>query len=172
MQGIERISNFAFVKSPKTAKRNKITHLVTNAAQLLAIAGALLLPSSIRAQTCRVSSGTNASGVQTFLEVYEYDFVSEKPRFPGGEEKLLKFINKTREYPEEAYRSGIQGRVMCSFVVMSDGSISCVRVLRGVESSLNAEAKRVLNRMPNWLPGKVNGKVVPVRVIYPITFRR
>lgn len=141
-------------------------------ARIVALAGVILFPIGVKGQTCRVNCGTNAAGVQTYMEVYEYDFVTEKPHFPGGEEKLLKYINHTREYPEQAYRNGIQGRVMCSFVVMADGSISYVRVLRGVEASLNNEAKRVLSKMPHWQPGRLNGRAVPVRVIYPITFRR
>ncbi len=165
-------SNFASVKRPLTEIHSKKPRRLRVLAKMLALAGAMLLPLASRSQTCRVSCGTNAAGVHVYMEVYEYDYVTEKPHFPGGEEKLLKYINRTREYPEHAYRQGIQGRVMCSFVVMADGSISYVRVLRGVEATLNNEAKRVLSEMPNWKPGKVNGRPVPVRVIYPITFRR
>jgi protein TonB len=132
----------------------------------------LLSPLMGKAQTCMINCGVDAGGVQTYMEVYEYDFVSEKPSFPGGNEKLLSYINKSRVYPKHAYENGYQGRVICSFVVNSDGSISNVRVLRGVERSLNCEAVRVLSKMPDWTPGKLNGQSVPVRVIYPVIFRK
>lgn len=124
------------------------------------------------AQTCMVHCGTNAAGVEQYIEVYEYDYVSEKPHFPGGDDNLLKFVNKHREYPHAAYKSGVQGRVICSFVINTDGSVSNIRVLRGVEPTLNKEAMRVLSIMPDWIPGRIHGRVVPVRVVYPITFRR
>lgn len=123
-------------------------------------------------QTCRISCGVNADGYQTFKEIYEYDYVSEKPTFPGGDSKLVKFINSTREYPKEAYENGIQGRVICSFVVNTDGSISNIQILRGVEDSLNEEAIRIIKKMPKWTPGRIDGQAVPVRVIYPIPFRK
>lgn len=123
------------------------------------------------AQTCRVTSGTSAQGVKTYKEVFEYDFVDEKPIFPGGDSKLICFINHNRQYPREAYRAGIQGRVTCSFVVNIDGSISNIRVIRGVENSLNEEAVRILSLMPSWTPGRQNGSNVPVRVIWAVPFR-
>lgn len=137
-----------------------------------AFLAALFSPGAAHAQTTYVNCGTNASGAVVYLEVFEYDYVTEKPAFPGGEQKLLKYVNRTRVYPEQAYRQGIQGRVMCSFIVMADGSVSNVRVIRGVEPSLNREAKRVISDMPAWRPGRMNGRPVPVRVVYPITFRR
>lgn len=160
------------MKRPIHEMTRKIRCLIKQG--ILATAGITLASffNTAQAQTTMVNCGTNAAGAIVYMEVYEYDFVTEKPSFPGGEEKMLKFINNTRIYPEQAYRHGIQGRVMCSFVVMSDGSISNVRVLRGVETSLNNEARRVLKKMPVWQPGKVNGKPVPVRIVYPITFRR
>lgn len=126
----------------------------------------------ISAQTCRVSCGVNAAGHRTYKEVYEYDYVAEKPTFPGGDSKLLAFVNETREYPAEAYKAGIEGRVLCSFVVNADGSISHIKVLKGVERSLNYEAIRILSQMPAWKPGRHDSHPVPVRVIYPIAFRK
>lgn len=125
-----------------------------------------------QAQTCRVNIGSNARGGVSFIEVYEYDYVSEKPSFPGGDGKLMKFINETRQYPAKAYRKGVQGRVTCSFVVNADGTISHISVLRGVEPSLNKEAIRVLSKMPEWIPGKLNGQAVPTRVVWSVPFRK
>ena len=125
-----------------------------------------------QAQTCKVNCGVNHEGCLKYKEVYEYDYVTEKPSFPGGETKFVRYINKTREYPKEAYEKGIEGRVICSFVVNSDGSISNIQILRGVEKSLNNEAVRIISKMPDWVPGKIDGQNVPVRVIHPIGFRK
>lgn len=124
------------------------------------------------AQTCRVSAGCTADGCQTYKEVFEFDYVDVKPQFPGGNEALLSFINKTRHYPKDAYEKGVEGRVTCSFVVNADGNISHLKVLKGADKSLNLEAMRILAEMPNWQPGRHQGKAVPVRVIHCIPFRR
>ena len=106
------------------------------------------------------------------MDVYEYDFVDVQPQFPGGERALMNYINQTREYPYHAYHNKIQGRVVCSFVVNIDGSISNVEVIKGVEESLNREAVRVISHMPKWKVGRIGGEVVPVHCILPIAFRR
>lgn len=124
------------------------------------------------AQTCRVNIGSSQSGSVNYIEVYEYDYVSEKPCFPGGDALLMQFINSHREYPKEAYSKGIQGRVTCSFVVNADGSICHISVLKGVEASLNQEAIRIFSEMPAWIPGKLEGKAVPTRVVRSVPFRR
>ncbi len=126
----------------------------------------------VSAQTCRVNIGTSQTGCVNYLEVYEYDYVSEKPCFPGGDSQLMKFINNTREYPRAAYERGIQGRVTCSFVVNTDGSVSHISVIRGVEPTLNKEALRILSLMPEWKPGKLNGHAVPTRVVWSVPFRK
>ena len=104
------------------------------------------------------------------MEVYEYDYVSDKPSFPGGDWKLVEFITSTRRYPKKAYDAGIQGRVTCSFVVNANGSISHIHVIKSVEDSLNEEAVRILAAMPDWEPGRMEGRPVPVRVIRSISF--
>ncbi len=135
---------------------------------------AIIAASSINghAQTYRVNIGTSNPGCVSYMEVYEYDYVTEKPCFPGGDSQLICFINSTRQYPEEAYSKGVQGRVTCSFVVNADGSISHVSVIRGVEASLNKEAVRIIASMPAWTPGKLEGKAVPTRVVRSVPFRK
>ncbi len=123
-------------------------------------------------QTCRVSVGNSNSGIQTFEEVFEYDFVEEKPSFPGGNEALLDYINKNRQYPADAYSQGIEGRVTCSFVVNANGGISHIRVIKGCNKSLNNEAIRLLTEMPTWHPGRHLSHCVPVRVVHSIPFRK
>ncbi len=105
------------------------------------------------------------------MEAYTYDSVDEQPHFPGGDGAMTKFINRERQYPHEAYAAGIQGRVLCSFIVNPDGSISNAEVLRGEHESLNKEALRIISRMPKWVAGKIGDVAVPVYCILPIPFR-
>ena len=128
--------------------------------------------SNAGAQTCRVSAGVSSDGLQTYKEVFEYDYVEVKPSFPGGNEALLDYINKNRQYPAEAYERGIEGRVTCSFVVNANGNISHIKVIKGCNKSLNAEAIRLLAGMPSWLPGRHFTQCVPVRVVHSIPFRK
>lgn len=114
----------------------------------------------------------NPTTKQSYMEVYEFDYVDIQPQFPGGERGLINFINKTREYPYYAYKKGIQGRVLCSFIVGTDGKVTDIRVIRGAgDESLNREAIRVIGEMPKWSVGKVGNHAVPVRVVLPIAFR-
>lgn len=106
------------------------------------------------------------------IEVYEFDYVDVQPQFPGGEHGLINFINKTREYPYHAYKNRIQGRVLCSFIIGTDGKVSNIRIIRGsADESLNREAMRVISEMPRWKAGKVGGQTVAVRCVLPIAFR-
>lgn len=97
--------------------------------------------------------------------------VEEQPEFPGGLDAMMKFLADSIVYPAEAKEKGIQGRVICNFVVMNDGSISDVEIVRGVDPVIDAEAVRVLESMPNWKPGKQRGQVVNVRFTLPVVFR-
>lgn len=133
---------------------------------------AMTLTPELFSQTCLVRTATMDNGGAVYTEVFEYDYVDEKPEFPGGGTSLINFINSNREYPTEAYNSGIQGRVTCAFIVHPDGKLSHIQVLRGVEKSLNNEAMRIISMMPPWQPGKINNQAVPVRVVCCIPFRK
>lgn len=100
-----------------------------------------------------------------------FTVVEEMPEFPGGQMELLKYLSKAIHYPVIAQENGIQGRVVCAFVVNRDGSIVDAEVLRGVDSSLDKEALRVITSMPKWKPGKQRGKPVRVKYTVPVTFR-
>lgn len=100
-----------------------------------------------------------------------FDVVEEMPQYPGGAEALLEFLNQNVQYPEEAEKAGIQGRVIATFVVEKDGSVSNAKVVKSVDPLLDAEALRVISAMPKWKPGKQNGKVVRVKYTVPLSFR-
>ena len=99
-----------------------------------------------------------------------FDVVEEMPQYPGGAEALLEFLNNNVQYPEKAEKAGIQGRVIATFVVETDGSVSNAKVVKSVDPLLDAEALRVISAMPKWKPGKQNGKVVRVRYTVPLSF--
>jgi TonB family protein len=97
--------------------------------------------------------------------------VEKMPEFSGGDAELFKFLGNNIRYPLIAQQNGIQGRVICQFVINTDGSISDVKVVRGVDSSLDAEAMRVINAMPKWTPGMHKGKAVRVQFTLPVNFK-
>ena len=100
-----------------------------------------------------------------------YDVVDQMPQFPGGFEKLKEFIEKNRRYPKSLQDSGIQGRVVVTFVVEKTGKISHAKVVRGVDPALDKEALRVVRKMPQWIPGRIYGKNVDVKYTMPVDFR-
>ena len=97
--------------------------------------------------------------------------MQEMPEFPGGAPKLLEYLSQNIRYPKDAMEANKQGRVIVSFVVEKDGSISDAHVVKSVDPSLDEEALRVVNTMPNWTPGKQNGEPVSTKYTVPITFR-
>ncbi len=99
-----------------------------------------------------------------------FQVVEDNPEFPGGMGELYKFLGQNTKYPPIAKESGIQGRVFVNFVVEKDGSISNVKVLRGIGGGCDEEAIRVVKSMPRWKPGKQRGKAVRVSFNLPIKF--
>lgn len=100
-----------------------------------------------------------------------FDVVEEMPHFPGGAAALQAFLSSNTKYPVVAQENGVQGRVIVSFVVERDGSITDVKVVRSVDPSLDREATRVVKSMPRWSPGKQNGSAVRVKYTVPVVFR-
>lgn len=97
--------------------------------------------------------------------------VEQMPMYPGGEAALLGYLRDNIHYPTVAAENGVQGRVVVGFVVERDGSITDVKILRGVDPSLDREAMRVVKSMPRWNPGKQNGSAVRVKYQVPVSFR-
>jgi periplasmic protein TonB len=100
-----------------------------------------------------------------------FQVVEKNPTFPGGDAALFKFLGDNVKYPVIAQENGIQGRVICQFVVNRDGSIVDVEVVRSVDPSLDKEAIRVIKSMPNWIPGMQRNKPVRVKFTLPVNFR-
>ena len=100
-----------------------------------------------------------------------FDVVEEMPQFPGGPAALFEFLSKNIQYPKDAEKAKLQGRVIVTFVVKKDGSITDAKVVKSVAPSLDAEALRVINEMPNWTPGRQGGQPVNVKYTVPLTFR-
>ena len=100
-----------------------------------------------------------------------FEAVEQPPAFPGGEAALMKWLSSNIRYPESAQQNGTQGRVIIRFVVEKDGSISDVKVAKGVDKELDNEAVRVVKRMPKWQPGKNNGQAVRTAFNLPVTFK-
>jgi protein TonB len=100
-----------------------------------------------------------------------FDVVEQMPSFPGGNAALMEYLQQNVKYPVVAQENGVQGRVVVSFVVEKDGSITDVKVVRSVDPSLDKEAARVVKSMPRWIPGKQNGSAVRVKYNVPVSFR-
>ena len=118
-------------------------------------------PASTSTSTSSTSSADNTI----------HDTAEQMPSYPGGSGGLMSFISSHLKYPVVAEENGIQGRVIVSFVVEKDGSISNVKIAKGVDPSLDREAMRVINSMPRWTPGKIKGQPVRVKYTVPVNFR-
>ncbi len=99
------------------------------------------------------------------------DIAEQMPMFPGGDRKLMEYLASSMQYPPECEESCVQGRVVVTFLVERDGSISNAKVVKSVHPLLDAEALRVVEGMPKWMPGRQNGVTVAVKYTIPVTFR-
>ena len=105
----------------------------------------------------------------TGTEVEHYLYLV-MPEYPGGIKKLFKYLSKNIKYPKEAKSRNIQGKVIVSFVINRDGTIDEAEVIESVDKELDAEALRVVNKMPKWNPGKEDGENVRIQYNLPINF--
>ena len=100
-----------------------------------------------------------------------FTIVEDKPGFPGGDAAMYQYLGKNINYPSQARRMGIEGRVFVQFVVNQDGSISDVQAIKGIGAGCDEEAERVIKGMPKWKPGKQRGRAVKVRMVLPVFFK-
>ncbi|MBK7129879.1 MAG: energy transducer TonB [Crocinitomicaceae bacterium] len=110
--------------------------------------------------------------VEDELEQEVLDYAEVEPQFPGGEQAMVEFIQENIQYPEIDREMGNEGTVYSSFVVDADGYIKNVKIVKSVPGSvgLDAEVKRVIRKMPKWIPAKQNDENVSVRFTLPIKF--
>lgn len=102
---------------------------------------------------------------------YTLGEIDENPEFPGGTSNLRTWLNNNINYPAAALQYNIEGTVRVQFTVFKDGHVGNVSVVQSVHQALDAEAVRLVKAMPNWTPGKVNGKAVNVTYVLPIKFQ-
>lgn len=102
--------------------------------------------------------------------VYPNVGLAQEAAFPGGEAELFRFLGKNIKYPVSAIDNLIEGKVVLTFVVEKDGSISSVEIAKSLDPACDREAVRVIKSMPNWIPGKQNGKAVRVQYILPVSY--
>ncbi len=107
---------------------------------------------------------------EEIVEDVIFTVVEDQPGFPGGEEARIRYLTENLRYPQMAREAGIQGTVFVTFVVERDGSVTDVRVLRGIGGGCDEEAVRVVRNMPRWTPGRQRGQPVRVQFNMPIRF--
>ena len=96
--------------------------------------------------------------------------VEKMPEFPGGPDGLSNFLTKNIKYPSKALKKGVEGKVYAQFIVEKDGSVSDIKIIRGIGSGCDEETIRVIKLMPNWTPGAQRGKPVRVRFVLPVAY--
>lgn len=103
--------------------------------------------------------------------VHEIYNVTKKPEFPGGESAMYKWLGNHIKYPRQAREIGHTGKVTVAFTVWKDGSIKDVEIVKGIGIGCDVEVQRVIELMPTWSPGEMNGAKVAVRYVMPVWFR-
>ena len=141
---------------------------ITDLSQMVQTAAAEM-PRPEAVDTMTTSKEVTVIGYAQFTDKV-YESVEVMPEFPGGQAELLKFVAKSIKYPTEAQRRGAQGRVIVKFVVETNGSISNIHVVKGIDPLLDAEAIRVCTTMPTWAPARQEGKAVRCYYTIPVTF--
>jgi TonB family protein len=118
-----------------------------------------------------VATAQRPTTAQQPQEEVIFQVIEKQPEFPGGQAALMKFLSDNIQYPALALENNVQGRVVVQFVIQSTGEITDVEVVRGVSPSLDREAIRIVQAMPNWIPGEQRGQKVNTRYTLPIAFR-
>ncbi|MBQ9561437.1 MAG: energy transducer TonB [Prevotella sp.] len=137
--------------------------------KIVSILAMLLCMAAVQAQNDSASSETkvDSGGKDRIWDCA----VEQMPSFPGGMGALMKYLADSVRIPKEAEDMCFQGRVICTFVVKKNGTITNVKVKRGIDPLLDAEAVRVIQNMPRWIPGKRYGKPYDVNFMLPISFK-
>ena len=145
------------------------------------LAGALLMVSNIESVAREIGEqvpevaevqlkASDATAPADTTKNVVYDVTETMPQFPGGQEMMMKYLAANIKYPASAVKAKKQGRVIVTFVIQKDGSVTKARIARSVDPELDAEALRIVKAMPNWTPGTQDGKPVNVKYTIPVIF--
>lgn len=140
---------------------------------VLGVAVCLLSNNALAGQKLQQQLPTKEGNILFILppDSMVYQDVDEMPHFPGGQQKLYRFIQENFVYPHQAVRDSLTGTVYVSFIVRPDGSLSDIKVVKGPYEILNNAAIKLIQRMPHWIPAKKNNKNVSTKLILPIAYR-
>ena len=168
-------SNPSLLRKRMIMMTKKRTSQLANLKLLLVLPVAGIIFLSISTKTDSPLSGglsdtTSSSVIRETTDEVPFVTVEEMPVFPGGDAELLRFIAEATIYPEAAKLKGIQGKIIVKFCITATGSITQISIAKGVSPDLDAEAIRVVKTLPEFIPGKQDGKPVPVWYMIPITF--
>ena len=169
-------NRIAMMLSSPTSRKRQFAWLLL--IPVLAVAMYACNPSRNESEPAPAEETVNpAGGVPINLstpstESVPFSVIEKKPTFNGGDaSEFSKWVNAHLTYPEEAKQKELQGRITLSFKVCADGKVRDVRVLRGVDPLLDAEALRVISASPDWGPGEQDGKAVDVTYTFPVIFQ-
>ena len=138
--------------------------------KVILLFGLLFFALNIQAQIA--TEKNNATDCVTTDEVFDFQVVDKKPKFPGGTTSLQSYINRSLQYPQISRKNNSQGRVIVRFIINSNGTVTSPQVVRSSgDFYLDMEAVRVIESMPKWKPGKHKGKPVRVFFTLPIVFK-
>ena len=113
---------------------------------------------------------TYAQETNTEIKKDPFVFVENPPEYPGGDKARLSFLSENIHYPKDAIDAGIQGNIYVQFIIEKDGSVSNVKILRGITPSMDKEVIRVIKLMPKWKPGTQKGRAVRAQFNMPVRF--
>jgi len=148
--------------------------VVNKAKKALAATNETVKPQKVApSKSQNISKSTIQTDAQTIKKEDKeiYKMVEKMPQFPGGDKALLTYISRNIKYPADAHLNGIQGRIIVQYVVTKSGKVEQAKILRGLYPSIDAEGLRVVNSLPDWIPGEQNGKKVAVYYALPLTFK-
>lgn len=149
----------AMMKTQKTNNIKVLNYLLIIPIMVIALMGA----ATLNAQESNTKTVKKADKI--------YDQVDQMPEFKGGMDALMKYMGDNVTYPEKAKEEKIEGKVFVSFVVNEKGKVTQIKIEKGASELLDKEALRVINKMPDWTPGKHEGKNVNVKMHLPINFK-
>jgi protein TonB len=130
-----------------------------------------ILTLSITVFSSYTTSAPQSNQINLQDDDYVYDFVEEMPQFPGGEDALRKYISEHLVYPKKLQKAGVKGKVYVSCIIEKDGEVTNEKAYQGIDKKLELEALRLVQGMPNWIPGKHKGKIVRVKMVIPVEFK-